>query len=115
MEIKAPPKNLETQLTASEKKKKNPDTQEIKRTLLNWTKQDKTCLSCLFRSKSVLLVSCVFYPPPQLSLSLSLSHFFSPYDDEEKVLMYIRVPKGVEEKHGLLSSVKEVTGDYIAY
>ena len=71
-------------------------------------------LSLPIKKRSFSLL-CVLPPSPALSLSLSLSHFFSPYDDEEKVLMYIRVPKGVEEKHGLLSSVKEVTGDYIAY
>ena len=33
----------ETELTASVLKKKNRNTQEVKRTLFNWTKQDKTC------------------------------------------------------------------------
>ena len=36
-------KKSETELTASILKKKIPNTHEIKRTLFNWTKEDKMC------------------------------------------------------------------------
>ena len=50
-------KKSETELTASVLKKKNQNTQEIRRTLFNKMEQD---LSCSVLLKSVLLISCEF-------------------------------------------------------